>query len=308
MREVKIAVVQAAPVLFRLEETLAKMERLVREAAGEGARLVLFPESFVPGYPRGSSFGAVVGRRREEGRRQWLDYWNNAVAVPSEASRFLGDLARRFGVYLISGVTERDEAGYTLYCSILYHHPDGRLLGRHRKLKPTGTERIIWGEGRGDDLQVWPTAAGPTGGLICWENYMPMARQALYRQGIELYLAPTADARDSWQATLQHIACEGRCFVAAANQYVSRSMYPAEWREALPADSEAVCRGGSAIIDPYGRYLAGPLYNREAILYAALDREELLKSKMDFDVNGHYGRPDVFEYRWRKEKSEQDFG
>lgn len=303
----KIAVIQAAPVLFRLEETLAKMERLVRKAGGNGASLVLFPESFVPGYPRGISFGTVVGSRSEPGRRQWLEYWNSAVSIPGEAAGFMGDLARRFKVFLVAGVTERDKTGYTLYCSVLYFAPDGQLLGRHRKLKPTGSERTIWGEGRGDDLQVWSSEAGRTGGLICWENYMPLARQALYRQGIELYLAPTADARDSWQATLQHIACEGRCFVAAANQYVTRNMYPAGQREELPAEPRVLCRGGSAILDPYGRYLAGPLYDREDILYAILDHDELLKSKMDFDVTGHYSRHDVFEYRWKKEKSEQDF-
>lgn len=299
---VKVAVVQAAPVLFQLKASLARVEALTREAAAAGARLLLFPESFLPAYPRGLRFGAVVGSRTEMGRQQWLRYWQESLPMPGEASKALGRIAGEAGVYLAVGVTERDAAGHTLYCSLLYYSPDGELIGRHRKLKPTASERIIWGEGSGDDLQVHRTKFGHVGGLICWENYMPLARMALYQQGVDIYLAPTADARESWQATLRHIACEGRCYVLGCNQFVTKAQYPGDLRAELEGQPDILCRGGSAIIDPYGNYLAGPVYDQEVILYADLHPDELIKAKMDFDVAGHYHRPDVFDFDWRKKK------
>lgn len=292
------AVVQAAPVLFDWEATVEKACRLTAEAATQGARLILFPEAFVPGYPRGLGFGTVVGSRSAAGRRTWERYWANAVDVPSAATETLGEAARRAGAYLAIGVIERDSAFSrgTLYCTLLYFGPDGRLLGTHRKLKPTGAERLIWGEGDGSTLTVIDTELGKVGGLICWENYMPLVRMAMYGKGVELYLAPTADARDSWQATLRHIACEGRCFVLGCNQFVTRAMYPAdlEGLEDLAAQPEVMCRGGSAIVSPLGEVLAGPLYGEEGILTAELDLAEVARGKFDLDVVGHYARPDVF--------------
>jgi nitrilase len=184
----------------------------------------------------------------------------------------------------------------SLYCSLLYFGPDGKLLAVHRKLKPTGSERLIWSEGDADSLVVLQTPLGKIGGLICWENYMPLARTALYAKGVELYLAPTADARDTWHATLRHIACEGRCYVLGCNQFVTKSMYPADLPGVKELDDqpEVMCRGGSAIISPLGEVLAGPLYDTEGILYADLDMEDIVRSRFDFDVVGHYGRPDVF--------------
>ena len=189
--------------------------------------------------------------------------------------------------------------GGTLYCSVLYFGPDGRLLGKHRKLKPTATERVIWGEGDGSTLPVLSTEVGRIGGLICWENYMPLARMAMYRQGVELYLAPTADARDVWQATLQHIALEGRCFVLSCNQYMTKTMYPTDLEgiEDLDGAPEELCRGGSAVLSPMGEYLAGPLYGSEGILFADLEATALIEAKFDFDVVGHYARDDVFSFR-----------
>lgn len=297
---VKVAVVQAAPVLFDLEASLTKVEQLVREAASAGARLVLFPESFLPAYPRGLGFGAVVGSRTEAGRRQWQRYWEGALPMPGAASQFLGELARQAGIYLVIGVTERDAEGHTLYCSLLYYGPQGQLLGRHRKLKPTASERIIWGEGAGDDLQVHATEFGRLGGLICWENLMPLARMALYQQGVDIYLAPTADARESWQSTLRHIACEGRCFVLGCNQFVATDQYPHDMRPDSADSDTGLCRGGSAIIDPYGRYLAGPVYDTATVLYADLHPGTIIQAKMDFDAAGHYHRPDVFTFDWKK--------
>lgn len=296
----KVAVVQAASELFDAAASVAKACRLTQEAAGAGAQLVLFPEAFVPAYPRGFSFGMVVGSRHPDGRKLWQRYWENSVEVPGPLTRQLGQAAKEAGVHLAIGVIERDGtySRGTLYCTLLYFGPDGCLLGKHRKLKPTGAERLIWGEGDGSTLAVLDTAVGRIGGLICWENYMPLARMALYQQGVELYLAPTADSRDTWQATLRHIACEGRCFVLGCNQYVTKDMYPADLPtlSELAAQPDVMCRGGSVIVSPLGEVIAGPLYDREGILYADLDMDEIVRSKLDFDVTGHYARPDVFEF------------
>ncbi len=295
---VPAAVVQAAPVLFDRDATVLKACRLIQQAAAHGARLILFPEAFIAAYPRGLSFGVTIGNRTKEGRFLWQRYWENAVDVPGPATEQLGETARQANAYLAIGVIERDEhTRGTLYCTLLYFGPDGRLLAKHRKLKPTAGERLIWGEGDGSTLTVIDTEFGKLGGLICWENYMPLARMALYQKGVEIYLAPTADARDTWQSTLVHIACEGRCFVLGCDQFVTREMYPTDlpgYGE-LASKPDVMCRGGSAIISPLGKVLAGPLFDKEDILYADLDMAEVVQSKFDFDVAGHYARPDVFQ-------------
>jgi nitrilase len=259
----------------------------------------VFPEAFVPAYPRGLSFGAVVGSRSPDGRRTWQAYWNSAVDVPGPDTRALGAAARAANAYVAVGVIERDSyfSRGTLYCTLLYFGPSGQLLGVHRKLKPTAAERLIWGEGDGSTLTVVETEFGKIGGLICWENYMPLARMAMYGKGVDIYLAPTADARDTWQATLRHIACEGRCFVLGCNQYVTKAMYPADLVGVhdLAGEPEVVCRGGSAIVSPLGAVVAGPLYDREDILVAELDLGEIARGRFDLDVTGHYARPDVFQ-------------
>ncbi len=295
---IRAAVVQAAPVLFDRTKSVAKAERLIADAAGMGAQLIVFPEAFIPAYPRGLSFGAVVGNRTHEGRQTWERYWANAVDVPGPVTEAIGEAASTAGAYVAMGVVERGQgsARGTLYCTILYFGPDGALLGKHRKLKPTGSERLIWGEGDGSTLTVVDTPFGKLGGLICWENYMPLARMAMYAKGVELYLAPTADARDTWQATMRHIACEGRCFVLGCNQYVTAEMVPEELSALEPlADPAAFAsRGGSVIVSPLGDVMAGPLYDREGILCADLDLAAVARSKLDFDVVGHYARPDIF--------------
>ena len=293
----KVAVVQAAGKLFDLPAGLQKMEKLVAEAASQGAKLVLFPEAFLGGYPRGLGFGTVVGSRSAGGRSQWLDYWQQAMTMPGPEIALIGQWAARHEIYLVAGVIERDQLGSTLYCSMVYWGPDGHLLHRHRKLKPTGSERLIWGEGDGKDLQVLETPLGRMGGLICWENYMPMARMALYEQEVQIYLAPTADARPTWLASMQHIACEGRCYVLASNQYVEKSDYPDVYQAELSEMQEVLCRGGSVVVDPMGQIIAGPLWDQEGILYADLDLREVAKAKFDFDVVGHYARRDVFKGR-----------
>ncbi len=297
--KVRVAVVQAASVLFDREASLQKACRLIAEAAAQGAQLILFPEAFIPAYPRGLGFGTVVGSRSVSGRQSWERFWANSVDVPSSTTETLGAAACEAGAYLAIGVVERDVqfSRGTLYCTLLYFDPQGCLLGKHRKLRPTAAERVIWGEGDGSTLTVLDTELGRVGGLICWENYMPLARMALYGKGVELYLAPTADARDSWQATLRHIACEGRCFVLGCNQFVTRAMYPADLVDISDlADAPGIlCRGGSAIVSPLGEYVAGPLYDGEGVLMADLDLAEVARGKFDFDVVGHYARPDVFQ-------------
>ena len=217
--------------------------------------------------------------------------------VPGPATHALGEAAQAAHAYLAVGVIERDNffTRGTLYCTLLYFAPDGRLLGLHRKLKPTAAERLIWGEGDGSTLTVVETEFGKVGGLICWENYMPLARMAMYGKGVDIYLAPTADARDTWQATLRHIACEGRCFVLGCNQFVTRAMYPPDLEgvEDLADQPEVLCRGGSAVVSPLGALIAGPLYDGEGILVADLDLGEIRQS-VRLRRGRHYACPDVF--------------
>lgn len=296
--QITVAVVQAASVLMDREQSVTKACRFLDEAADHGADLIVFPEAFIPGYPRGLAFGSVVGERRPEGRTDWGRYWRSAISIPSSDVDRLAEAIAQTHAYVVMGVIERADHGGrgTLYGTTFYFGPDGTLLGRHRKLKPTGSERLIWGEGDGSTLTAIPTPFGMLGGLICWENYMPLARAAMYAKGVTLYVAPTADARDTWQATLQHIACEGRCFVIGANQYVTRQDYPEDLAGArdLIDGPEELCRGGSAILNPLGHYVAGPLYHQEGLLVATLDLTQIEEARFDFDVTGHYARPDVF--------------
>ena len=294
----RVAVIQSASVMMDLQASVDKACQLIQEAAAEGAKLIVFPEAFLSGYPRGLSFGCVVGNRAPSGRKDWGRYWRSAVTADSPEADRIGAAAAKAGAYVVMGVIERSERGEqaTLYGAMLYFGPDGRLLGKHRKLKPTGSERLIWGEGDGSTLTVIETPYGKIGGLICWENYMPLARFAMYQKGVDIYIAPTADARDTWQSTLQHIACEGRCFVLASNQYQTKSMYPTDLAgyadlQDLP---EELCRGGSAIVGPLGAYVTPPLYHEEGVLYADLDLRQIEEARFDLDVTGHYARPDVF--------------
>lgn len=292
------AVVQAAPVLFDLEKTLEKTAQLVAEAEAKGAKLILFPEAYVSVYPRGLSFGTVVGSRTEEGRDTWLRYWQSSVAVPSPAVDRLGAMAKKANAFLVIGVNEKDTVSGSMYCSMLYFGPDGVYLGKHRKIKPTAQERVIWAEDDGSSLSSFDTVLGKLGGLICWENYMPEARLAMYKKGIQVYLAPTADSRDNWQHTLKHIALEGRCYVLGCNQYVTKAMYPNDLPGIadLEDQPEVMSRGGSVIVSPLGEVIAGPLFGEEGILTAEIDLDLVAKSKLDFDVIGHYARPDIFSF------------
>lgn len=297
-RTVRVAVVQDAPPLFDTQSAMQRISRWAGEAAAQGAKLALFPEVFIPGYPRGLAFGARVGSRNQAGREDWQRYWASAIDIPGPQIAELGALARDTGMYLIIGVVERDQefSRGTLYNSIAYISPQGELLGKHRKLVPTGSERLLWGQGDGSTLTVIDTPFGRIGGLICWENYMPLARAAMYAKGIDILVTPTADARDTWQATIRHIACEGRCFVLSSNQYATKATYPASLScyEDIAADDEVLSRGGSAIVTPLGEYAVPPLYGSEGLLIADLNLDEVVQSRFDFDAVGHYSRPDVF--------------
>ncbi|MED1918370.1 carbon-nitrogen hydrolase family protein [Brevibacillus sp. HB1.1] len=305
---VRVAVVQAASVIMDRDGSTEKAVSLTLEAGEKGAKIVVFPEAFIPAYPRGLTFGTKVGSRSPEGRKDWFRYWDNSIVVPSEETDKLGEAARKAGVYLVIGVIERDNenSGGTLYCSVLFFGPDGELLGVHRKLKPTASERLIWGEGDGSTLPVFDTPYGKIGALICWENYMPLARAAMYAKGVQIYIAPTADARDAWQATIRHIALEGRCFVLSSNQYVTKDMYPTDLAcyDDLASSPDEMSRGGSAIVGPLGDYIVEPVFGREEILYADLDIRDIAYSQFDFDVVGHYSRPDVFTLLVNEEKKE----
>ena len=262
------------------------------------SQLIIFPESFIPGYPRKLSFGTVVGSRSDAGRALWHKYASNSIRVPSEDTEYLGKLAKKAGAYLVMGVTELGNTG-TLYCTVLYFNPNGELIGKHRKLKPTAAERIIWGEGDGKDLKTHSTPFGRIGGLICWENYMPLARTHVYEQGIDIYIAPTADQRDSWQATMKHIATEGRCFVIGCNQYMNLQEYPSEILESehISNTDNVLSRGGSVVVDPLGKVVEGPIWDKPDILSIEIDTKNVLESRMDFDPVGHYARNDVFELK-----------
>lgn len=289
----KAAVVQAAPVLFDTPRTIDKLMILAREAALQGAELAVFPEAFVGGYPKGLDFGARLGTRSEEGREDFRRYFESAIPVPGPQCNLISEAASTAGINLVVGVIERD--GGTLYCSALMFSPEGKLLGKHRKLMPTALERIVWGFGDGSTLSVFQTSVGRLGSVICWENYMPLLRTAMYAQGIEIYCAPTVDDRETWLPTMRTIAIEGRCFVLSACQYLTRADCPASYGDMTETDPNSVLiRGGSCIIDPFGNVLAEPKFDGEAIRIAELDRGLIVRGRYDLDVVGHYARPDVF--------------
>jgi nitrilase len=291
-RIVRATVVQAAPVAFDRERTLDRVARFAADAAADRAQLVVFPEAFVSGYPKGADFGAVVGSRSRGGREWFRRYHASSLDIPGPAVERLGEIARVNAVHLVVGVVERDRG--TLYCTVVFLGPDGDLLGKHRKLMPTAMERLIWGFGDGSTLTVLSTPLGRLGAVICWENYMPQLRLAMYAQGIELYCAPTVDDRETWLPTMRHIAVEGRCFVLSANQYARRSDYPIDYPVEANNPDGVLIHGGSCIVDPFGQVLAGPARDGEAILTADLDLGEVARGKFDLDVVGHYARPDVF--------------
>lgn len=293
MSKIRAAVVQAAPVGFDSQATLAKVATLVAAAAAEGAQVAVLPEAFFSAYPKGLDFGAKVGSRSSEGREMFRRYYDSAIDVPGSETQALVELAGDHALHMVIGVIERD--GGTLYCSALFFDPEQGLVGKHRKLVPTAMERLIWGRGDGSTLTVVDSALGKIGAAICWENYMPQYRAVLYGKGVQLYCAPTVDDREVWIPSMQHIAVEGRCFVLSACQYARRADYPADYPSEYGDDPETVLiRGGSCIVSPFGEVLAGPVYGEQRVLCAELDMAEITRGKYDLDVSGHYARPDIF--------------
>jgi len=292
-----IAAVQAAPVVLDREATIEKVGRLAKEAAASNAHLVVFPEAFVPSYPD------WVWRTTPWADGEWYRrFADQSVDVPGPACDALGAVAREHSIYLAIGVNERD--GGTVYNTLLYFGPDGSLAAKHRKLMPTGGERLVWGQGDGSTLAVIDTDFGRLGGLICWENYMPLARAAMYAQGIDVYLAPTWDNSDVWVASMRHIAKEGRMYVVGVNSCIRGSDIPADIpgrADLYGGDDDWASRGNTVIVDPYGEILAGPITEQEGILYAEIDTEAVRQSRRQFDVVGHYARPDVFRLDVRRD-------
>jgi nitrilase len=298
MTMVRLAAVQASYVLMDREATIDRVADLTEAAVAEGAQVVVFPEVFVPGTPIW-----IDTRPIWDGDDAWFRLLSeNAVLIPSPSTDRLGATALKHGVWLVVGVEERESHGGTIYNTLLYFSPDGSLVERHRKLVPTGAERTVWGMGDGSTLRVVDTPLGRLGGLICWENYMPLARFHMYAQGVDIWLAPTLATGDGWIATLQHIARENRMFVVGVNPVLHADRIPAgfpkrellvtsEYRE---ANGDWLEPGNTAIVGPNGDVIAGPIREREETLIADLDLGEVLAARRHMDPVGHYNRPDVF--------------
>ncbi len=291
----RVAVVQAAPVMFDKAACVQKAVELIKEAGAHGAELIVFPELFIPCYPYGLTFGFTVGSRKEPGREDWKLYYDNSVLVPGPETAILAAAAKEAEAYVSIGVSERCVETATLYNSNLIFTPEGNLTPVHRKLKPTGAERVVWGDADKGFFPVVDTPWGQMGSLICWESYMPLARVALYEKGVSIYISPNTNDNPEWQATIQHIAIEGHCYFINCDMVFDRAMYPAALnaQEEIAKLPEKVCRGGSCIIDPYGHYVTPPLWDEEGIIYAELDMDKVPASRMEFDACGHYSRNDV---------------
>jgi nitrilase len=294
----KLALVQAEPVLFDKAASLEKALSYIEEAAEKQVDLIVFPELFIPGYPIGLSFGFTMGKRTGSGREDWKKYYDASVVAGEKEFQLLSATAKKHRSYISIGFSERDPVNGTLYNSNVIFEPDGSYKV-HRKLKPTGSERLVWGDANKDYFPITQSPWGPMGSLICWESYMPLARVALYQKGITIYLAPNTNDNPEWQASIQHIAIEGKCYFINADMIVRKLSYP-PWlneQEAIRELPDMVCRGGSCVVDPYGHYVTEPVWDKEAIIYADLDMSLPVKCKMEHDAVGHYSRPDVLELR-----------
>lgn len=294
----KVALVQAEPVMFDKKASLAKVMEYIKESMAQKPDLIIFPELFIPGYPIGMNFGFSVGKRTEEGRADWKRYYDASMVVGDPEFQAISDAAKEAGVYISLGFSERDAVNGTLYNSNVIFEPDGTYQV-HRKLKPTGSERMIWGDANKGYFPVTQTPWGPIGSLICWESYMPLARVALYQKGITIYISPNTNDNPEWQSTIRHIAIEGKCYFINADMIVRKSSYPSDLHEPeeISRLPEMVCRGGSCVVDPYGHYVTEPVWDKETIIYAELDMELPAACKMEHDAVGHYARPDVLELK-----------
>ena len=285
---IRVAAAQIGSVVFDTPSTLQRVEARCREAASTGVQLLVFPEALLGGYPKGLTFGATVGNRTDEGREHYRRYSLAAIQCPGPETEALAGWAKELNLHLVIGVVER--SGGTLYCTSLLFSPQQGLIAKHRKLVPTGSERLIWGRGDGSTMQVVETELGRIGMALCWENYMPLYRQHLYNQDVQLWCAPTVDSREMWQTSMRHIAYEGRCFVLSPCQFLTKADWPEDLRE---AGSEIA--GRSLIVSPRGEFISGPAEG-EKLLIADLDMDDIQRGKFDLDVSGHYNRPDIFTF------------
>ncbi|HPF46705.1 MAG: carbon-nitrogen hydrolase family protein [Alphaproteobacteria bacterium] len=289
-----LSVLQIGASLEGTRATLDKILSYEKEIIAAGSDILVLPEAILGGYPKGESFGTQLGFRLESGRKSYQNYFDQAVELSGPEISELCTLSKRTETTIVAGVIEK--SGSTLYCTAIFIDPELGLTRKHRKLMPTGSERLIWGQGDGSTLPVVETQAGKAGAIICWENYMPLLRTAMYAKGIEIWCAPTVDARPVWQSTMQHIALEGRCFVVSACQYQpspkALGMEIANW-----SDDDDLISGGSVILGPLGTRLAGPLIGSEGLISAEVDLDEITRARYDMDVIGHYARPDIFELR-----------
>lgn len=289
-----MTVISALQIGSRAEGTAATLDHILGYESAirtAGSSLVVMPEALLGGYPKGEDFGARIGFRTQEGREAYRRYWEGAIDVPGPETKVLAGLSARTGASLVIGVIERQ--GYSLFCTVLFFDPTNGLVAKHRKLMPTGSERLVWSLGDGSTIPVVETAAGRIGAAICWENYMPLFRSAMYAKGIDIWCAPTVDERDIWQCSMRHIAYEARSFLVSACQ-VQPS--PATLGRTVPGwpDERLMIRGGSVIISPMGEIIAGPHWCEEGLVSASIDRGQIAEARYDLDTAGHYARPDVF--------------
>lgn len=290
----KLAVVQGTPIMFNKDKGVEKVCRLIEECAKHGTELIVFPELFIPGYPYGMNYGFTVGSRSEAGRKDWKIYYDNSLLFEGKEIQKIANCAVKNNTYVSLGYSERDGITGTLYNSNIMASPKGEILN-HRKLKPTGSERVVWGDADKDFFPVLDTPWGPMGNLICWESYMPLARVALYQKGITIYISANTNDNPEWQHTIRHIAIEGHCYFINCNMVFTKDDYPQTESAAneIAALPDIVCCGGSCVIDPYGHAVTETIWDKEDIIYVDLDMQKVPASRMEHDVCGHYARPDV---------------
>ena len=291
MRHKIIAALQLGSDPDGTTATLDKLLAYEPDIKRSNCDLLVMPEALLGGYPKGADFGTRVGYRTPEGREDFLRYWQQAIDLDGSEVTALCELAKACDTAMVTGVIER--SGATLFCTALFISNRGELLAKHRKLMPTASERLIWGQGDGSTIPVVETVAGRVGAAICWENYMPLLRTAMYAKGLEIWCAPTVDDRDIWQTSMSHIAYEGRNFLVSACQYQPPPSATQRRDKAWPEDKPLI-RGGSVIVSPMGEVLAGPLYNQEGLVFAKIDLDDIIKARYDMDPVGHYSRPDIF--------------
>lgn len=301
---IKVAAAQVSPVFLNKQKTISKACRLIEEAAINGARLIVFPEAFVPGYP--DWVWLIPNSRGADLNKLYVELVENSVSIPDDGISLLCKAAKENKINVVMGMNERnsESSNSSIFNSILFINDDGDILGKHRKLIPTGGERLVWAQGDGNDLRSHQTSAGKIGGLICWENYMPLARAAMYETGIQILAAPTWDKSPNWLTSMKHIAREGGVFVISVCQAISIDDLPDQYsfKKLYPEDREWINPGNSCIIGPNGKVLAGPLEAEEGILYAEINLQNIIAAKRMFDAVGHYSRPDVFEFKVKEKQ------